>query len=115
MWKLQEYRTQFMRDLLIGEFPKKAESMFKKDGGGKYKLFDVIPAFYAMGDFKDSSIAKTVLDRIKSVRTSRIKTMIFKNIPKTARFQTRNEELNLICEYAKIRLQLLKRTLSNLA
>lgn len=114
MWKMEEYRPQFMRDLMVRSFPKKAESMFKKIGGGKYSLFEVLGELHALGDYRKSDIARRVLDRITKVRESRIKSVLFNNVPKRAQFKTKNDELGIICEYVKIRLDLLKQTLRQL-
>lgn len=114
MWKMEEYRPQFMRDLVTRGFPRKAESMFKKIEGGKYSLFDVLRELYKIGDYKKSNIVQEILVRIEKVRESRIKSVILNNVPKRAQFKTKNDELGLICEYVKIRLGLLKEILHEL-
>ena len=114
MWKLEEYRPKFMKDLISKNFPRKAESMFKKTGGGKYSLFAAVEAFYTLGDFKGSDIAVRLLDRLESIRPSRIGSVLFNNIPQQKQFETQRANLGVICEYAKIRLSLLKETLSKL-
>lgn len=114
MWKMKEYRTQFMKDLMIRNFPRKAESMFKKIGGGKYSLLEVLDELYRIGDYKKSNIVQEILDRIEKVRESRIKSVILNNVPKRVQFRTKNDELNLVCAYVKIRLGLLKQTLREL-
>ena len=114
MWKMEEYRPQFMRDLMTRSFPQKAESMFKKVGGGKYSLFDVLGELYNVGDYKNSDIVKKLLNRIGQVRESRIGPAILNNVPKRVQFKTKNDELGLICTYVKIRLDLLKQTLRRL-
>lgn len=103
-----------MRDLMVRSFPKKAESMFKKVGGGKYSLFEVLGELHRLGDYKKSDIARQVLDRITKVRESRIASIVLNNVPKRAQFKTKNDELEIICEYVKIRLDLLKQTLHQL-
>lgn len=115
MWKIEEYRPQFMRDLLTRDFPRRAESMFKKVDGGKYSLFDVLEELYKIGDYQTSDVARKVLTRIEQVRESRIKSVIFNNVPKLAQFKTKNDELGLICEYVKIRLDMLKHVLRKLS
>jgi len=114
LWKMKEYRPQFMRDLMVRNFPKRAESMFKKINGGKYSLFEVLGELYRVGDYRGSNIALDVLDRIGKVRESRIRSALLNNIPKRTKFKTKNDELGLICEYVKIRLDLLKQTLHKL-
>lgn len=114
LWKMYEYRPQFMRDLLIRNFPKKAESMFKKIGGGKYSLFDVLGELYKLGDYQKSDVVNRLLKRLEQVRESRIRSAIFNNVPKRVQFKTKNDELGLICTYVKIRLDLLKQILHKL-
>ena len=114
MWKVEEYRPQFMRDLFTRNFPRKAESMFKKVDGGKYSLYEVLGKLYKIGDYGKSNIVQEILDRIEKVGNSRIKSVILNNVPKRAQFKTKNDELSLICEYVKIRLDLLKQTLREL-
>ena len=65
MWKIEEYKLQFVRDLMIGDFPRRAKSMFKKINGGKYSLLEVLNELYRMGDYKKSNIVKEILDRSK--------------------------------------------------
>ena len=115
MWKMEEYRPQFMRDLMTRNFPKKAESMFKKIGGGKYSLFEVLGELHKVGDYRNSDIATRVLNRMERVRESRIVSVILNNVPKRVQFKTKNDELGLICAYVKIRLDLLKQTLRKLS
>lgn len=114
MWKIEEYRPHFMRDLMTRNFPRKAESMFKKIDGGKYSLLEVLGELYRTGDYKKSKIVQEILNRIEKVRDSRIKSVILNNVPKRTQFNTKNDELGLICEYVKIRLDLLKQTLREL-
>lgn len=114
MWKMEEYRPRFMKDLLTRDFPRKAASMFKKNTGGKFSLYEVLVELYKIGDYRGSNIAQDILDRIARVRTSRIDSVIFNNVPERVRFKTRRSELGLICGYVKIRLELLKQTLREL-
>ena len=114
MWKMKEYRSKFIRDLMIGNFPRSAESMFKKNNGGKYSLLQVLSELYKIGDYRKSNIIQEVLDRIGKIRESKIRSVILNNVPKRAQFKTKNDELGLICEYVKIRLDLLKQTLCEL-
>lgn len=114
MWKIEEYKLQFVRDLMIGDFPRRAKSMFKKINGGKYSLLEVLNELYRMGDYKKSNIVKEILDRIEKVKESRIRSVLLNNIPKRVGFKTKNCELGLICEYVKVRLKLLKQTLREL-
>ena len=63
---------------------------------------------------RKSNIIQEVLDRIGKIRESKIRSVILNNVPKRAQFKTKNDELGLICEYVKIRLDLLKQTLCEL-
>lgn len=114
MWKMEEYRPQLMKDLMTRNFPRKAESMFKKIDGGKYSLYEVLGKLYEIGDYRESNIVQEILDRIEKVKDSRIKSVILNNVPERAQFKTKNNQLGLICEYVKIRLDLLKQTLRQL-
>ena len=115
MWKLEEYRPRFTQDLLIGDFINRAQSMFKKAGNsGKYTLFNVLEALYQTGDYSGSDIAKRVLDRLSSVRDSRIRSVVLNNVPQENDFGTQEENLEIVCWYATMRLQALKRTLQKL-
>lgn len=114
MWKIEEYRPQFIKDLMTRNFPRRAESMFKKNDGGKYSLLEVLSELYKTGDYGKSNIVQDILDRIGKIRESRIRSVILNNVPKKAQFKTKNDELGLICEYVKIRLDLLKQTLYQL-
>ena len=77
-------------------------------------MFDVLSELYKIGDYRRSNIIQEILARIEKVRESRIKSVVLNNIPKRAQFKTKNDELGLICEYVKIRLDLLKQTLRKL-
>jgi len=114
MWKMEEYRPQFMRDLVTRNFPRKAESMFKKSAGGKYSLFDVLNELYSIGDYRKSDIIQKILDKIAKVKESKIRSVILNNVPKRAQFKSKNDELGLICEYVKIRAEMLKLILHKL-
>lgn len=114
MWKMDEYRPKFMKDLLTKDFPRKAESMFKKKSGGKFSLFEVVEEFHKIGDFRNSEIAKRTLRRLESVRESRISYVLNSNVPQQKQFETERATLGVICEYTKIRLNLLKEVLRKL-
>lgn len=113
LWNV-EHHHPFRKDLFIRNFPKRAESMFKRVGGGKYSLYEVLGELYRMGDYQNSDIVPRVLSRIEQVRESRIASVIFNNVPKRVQFKTKNDDLGLICTYVKIRLDLLKQTLRRL-
>lgn len=115
LWKMEEYRPIFMEDLLRRRFPKRAEAMFKKPGGGKYTLFDVLEALYRTGDYKDSTIIQDLLDRLSGAKESRIGSVIRKNIPKSLAFKTGKGELEVVCLYTRVRLEILREMLSRLA
>ena len=114
MWKMDEYRPKFMKDLLQGDFLLKAESMFKKDSEGKYSLYEVLEELYKRGDFKKSNIVETILRRLDSVKKSRIRSVIMKNVPRNIKFRTSIEELEVISTYVTMRLDILKRILYKL-
>ncbi len=114
MWKMDEYKAKFMKDLMTRKFPTKAESMFKKTNGGKYSLFEVLEAFYKLGDFANDNVIKKNLDRLRNIKASRITSVILNNVSQKPKFRTKKEDLGLVAEYAKIRLDILKETLSKL-
>lgn len=114
LWKMEEYRSQFLKDILRRDFPKRAQSMFKKSRGGKYSLFDVLPALYRLGDYKKSDVAEKLLERISKVTEARIRYAILHNVPKDSEFKTSNDELEIVCLYVKVRLEMLKQVLSHL-
>lgn len=114
MWKMDEYRAKFMKDLMTRKFPTRAESMFKRTNKGKYSLFEVLEAFYISGDFKSDNVVKNNLDRLNSIKLSRIGSVILNNVPQKIRFRTNKEDLDLVVQYAKIRLEILKETLLKL-
>ena len=89
--------------------------MFKKVGGGKYSLLEVLSELYKIGDYQNSDIAQRVLNQIQHIRESRIRSVILNNVPKRVQFKTKNDELDLICAYVKIRLDLLKQVLHKLS
>ena len=111
LWKIDEYAPQFQRDLLIQRFIKKPESMFKKQNGGKYDLYEVLEALYSIPELKGSGIAKRIFKRLDIVKTGLLKTTIFKNIPQNLNFRSEEKELLIVCHYAIIRLDLLKQQL----
>ncbi|HXK38936.1 MAG TPA: HipA domain-containing protein [Candidatus Paceibacterota bacterium] len=115
LWKMEEYRPQFMRGLHDRSFPRRAEAMFKKPGGGKYSLYEVLEALYRFGDYKDPGIARKTLKRICAVRDSRIASTILNNVPKETKFKTGKDELEMVSLYVKVRLEILKEVLSRLA
>ncbi len=114
LWKIDEYAPKFMKDLFTRDFPRRAEAMFKKIGGGKYTLFEVLEELHKIGDYKGSNVVEKLLERVHKVRDSRIKWAIFNNVPQRVQFQTKKDELGLIYEYARIRLDLLKQVLNKL-
>lgn len=115
LWKMEQYKPQFIRDLFIRDFPRKAEAMFKKPGGGKFTLFETLEALYQIEDYRESGIAQKILKRISRIRESQIRSVIVNNVPKNAGFKTGKKELEMVCLYVKVRLDILKQTLSNLA
>lgn len=114
MWKLEEYRGQFLRDLHQKNFPRRAASMFKKRGGGKYTLFTVLEALHKKGDYKTSTVAHDLLARLRTVREHQIRWMLLKNVPQSAEFKTSKEELQVVSLYANARLSLLIETLAKI-
>jgi hypothetical protein len=111
LWKIDEYGPKFQKDILTMRFTKGAESMFKKDGGGKYDLFEVLEAFYLIPELKGSGIAKKIYDRLCSVKVGHLKGTMLKNIPPDKKFRSERKEVLLVYEYAMIRLEMLKNTL----
>lgn len=78
------------------------------------KPIEVLGELYRIGDYKKSNIVQEILDRIEKVKESKIRSVILNNVPQKAQFRTKNYELDLICKYVKIRLDLLKQTLREL-
>lgn len=114
MWKLEEYRPKFLRSLMTKDFVIKAESMFKKTTEGKYSLFEVLEELYKLGDYQNTGIVEKVLAKINKVRESRIRSVILNNVPQKVQFKTRKEDLGLIVEYVKMRIETLKQVLERL-
>jgi hypothetical protein len=90
---------------------KKAESMFKKKQGGKYKLYELLIELYSIDEYKRSKIATNILNRISNVEISKIHAVLIQTVPRLKMFETKNGELDFICEYVKLRLEMLKNTL----
>lgn len=113
LW-MRDQEQMFMRDLLGRNYPRRAPSMFKKNGSGKYTLYEVLEALYAIDEYRGTELAKSILKRLNEVRPARIKTALYQNIPTSVRFKTKKKDLGLICMYATIRLELLKEVLGRL-
>jgi hypothetical protein len=111
LWKIDEYAPKFKRDLLIQRFIKKPESMFKKENGGKYNLYEVLEALYSISELRGSGVAKKIFERINGVKTGLLKTTMLKNIQQSADFRSEEKELLIVFQYAIIRLELLKQQL----
>jgi hypothetical protein len=114
LWKIDEYGPKFKKDLLVWEFVRKPESMFKKSGGGKYDLYEVLEALYTISELKNSGVAKKILDRLNGVKIKYLKRTMMKNIPKNRYFRSGEKELSIVYEYVRIRLELLKSQLSKI-
>ncbi len=112
LWKIDEYRPRFLKEMFTRDFPRRAESMFKKNKGiGKYNLYKVLEALYSIPEYKETKVAEKILKRISRVSDAMIKVSLFKNIPLSKKFRTCDDELNLIYEYVKIRLDILNQVL----
>ncbi|OGZ44206.1 MAG: hypothetical protein A2756_00100 [Candidatus Ryanbacteria bacterium RIFCSPHIGHO2_01_FULL_48_27] len=114
LWKMEQYRPQFV-SLRSRDFAKRAEAMFKKPAAGKYTLFEVLEALYQVEEYQKSNLAQRVLDRISKISDARIKYAILHNVPQDADFVTGKGELEVVCLYVQVRLEILKQTLSKLA
>ncbi len=114
MWKMDEYKTQFKRDILIGDFIRRPKSMFKKPGSGKYGLFEILEVLYKLQEYKDSNIAQAIFKRISAIRESRIRSVLLNNVPKEKDFRSEKEELDIVASYVKMRLDVLRQTLSKI-
>ena len=114
MWKMAEYKPQFMKDLMIGNFHKKPKAMFKKPDGGKYGLFEILKVLYELEEIKGSKVAQNILERISHVSESRIESVILNNVPQDKEFSTEKDELATVALYIIMRLRLLIDTLSKL-
>jgi hypothetical protein len=111
MWKMKEYKPKFLEGAFDRSFIKKAESMFKKKQGGKYKLYELLIELYSIDEYKRSKIATNILNRISNVEISKIHAVLIQTVPRLKMFETKNGELDFICEYVKLRLEMLKNTL----
>ena len=111
LWKIDEYGPKFQRDLIIQKFITRPEAMFKKIEGGKYDLYEVLEALYSIPELKGTGTAKKILDRLNLVKVGYLKMTMLKNIPKHKDFRSEEKELLIVYEYAKIRLELLKKRL----
>ncbi len=114
MWKMESARPLLLRSLLTRDFPRRAEAMFKKIHGGKYTLYEVLPALYSSGEYSGSSIVKKMIEKVSSVPDSRIRSVLLKNIPQRVGFKTRKEELEIVFLYVKLRRELLLDTLNKI-
>lgn len=114
LWKMNEYRPQFIKDLYKREFPKKAKSLFKKTNGGHFTLFEVIEALYSIPEYKKINVIDTVLRKINAVKDSDLSRALLQNVPLSDEFFTNKGELNLILEYVKIRREILRDILHNI-
>jgi hypothetical protein len=108
LWKIDEYGPKFNQDLIAQRFVRRPESMFKKSTGGKYDLYEVLGALYSIPEFQGSGIAKKVFERLSSVKIGLLKMTMLKNIPQNQEFRAEKKELQIVCQYAIIRLGLLK-------
>lgn len=85
--------------------------MFKKIPQGKYDLYEVLEALYSEPELRGTGIAKEILERLDRVNIGYLRMTMLKNIPKSRDFRSEQKELLIIYEYAKVRLQILKRRL----
>lgn len=114
LWKIDEYRAKFLKDLLIRDFPRRAESMFKKRGGGKYTLYEVLGKLHTIGDYRGSDIVSKMLEKLEAISPSDIHRAVFRSVPQKKSFQTNGENLELISMYVNVRLELLIGTLKQI-
>lgn len=114
LWKLEKYKSSFMKNIITGEFPKKAQAMFKKKDGGKFTLYEVVRELYLLPEFKGSSMARVIIDRLIGASDGALMSCLFNNVPKRKEFKTGGDELKWIYEYVKIRKRILIETLSRL-
>lgn len=113
LWKMEEYRSQFLQDLLSLNFTRRAQAMFKKPNEGKYTLFEVLEELYKIKEYRNSNIAKNVLDRISKITEIRIRYTLEK-IPQVKDFKTSKKELEMVSLYVITRLNILKEILNKL-
>lgn len=116
LWKIDEYRDSFLlENLKTVDFTKRARSMFKKTGGGKYTLYDVLDALYSIREFRNTNLATRLLSRLNDKNETKLNMILRLNIPQRIDFQTDGEKLDLICAYVRVRLQILKEVLGFLS
>ncbi|MDP9249133.1 MAG: HipA domain-containing protein [bacterium] len=113
LWKMEEYRSQFLQDLLSQNFTRRAEAMFKKPHEGKYTLFEVLEELYKIKEYKNSGIARKILDRISKITEPRMRYIIDKT-PESKAFHTSKKELDMVSLYVTARLEILKEILYKL-
>jgi hypothetical protein len=115
LWKIKEYGAKFLKEVFTKQFCNKAESMFKKTGGGKYTLYKVLEELYIIPEYRNSNLATRILKKICKIGNKRLKSALLNNIPLSKGFETETRELNLISEYVNIRIELLKIVLYKLS
>ena len=114
MWKMDEYKRKFLTEAFSRKFVLRAESMFKKDSEGKFSLYEVLDTLYNEKEFRGQKIATNLLRRLNETSDTRIHYVLFKTVPKSKEFETFKDELNFVCEYVRMRLDVLKSVLSKL-
>ncbi len=114
LWKMDEYRPQFVKDLYKRDFPKKAKSLFKRKNGGNFTLFEVVEALYSVPEYRKINVVDEVLGKINFVKDSDLSRALLKNIPTSSEFFTDKGELKLIFEYVRIRRDILRNLLHNI-
>ena len=118
LWKENhaDFFTQdIMRNSFSQNFPRRARSIFKKNGIGNYTLYELLEVLYSIPEYRNTKLATNILSRISAVSGSQINRVLLLNIPQKVRFKTDKRRLGLISQYVKIRLEILKMTLSVLA
>ena len=115
MWKMKEYRQRFLEGAIDRSFILGAESMFKKETGGKFSLYKVLEELYKIPEYKGTKIAYTLYQRLIGVDVSLIHRVLMQNVCRQKTFQTAGDELEFISEYAKLRLIILKDVLRKLS
>lgn len=111
LWKMEQYRPKFFKDLYTQKFISHPESMFKKTTGGKYNLFEVLEALYSIPELKGSGTAKKIFLRLCNTKIGFLKMTMLKNIPQDSRFGSGKDELLNVYQYAILRLEMLKKQL----
>ena len=114
LWKMKDYKKQFLDSIFDGKFISNTKSMFKKDGGGKYNLFEALTEVYKNPEYVNSGIVEGVRHKISSVPLGYLKRSLMNNVPKSSQFETSSEELLHIFEYVRLRLGILKLTLDEI-